>query len=153
MLLRLGRDDEGLAELASLRSLLTQYPDAVSYVSDALEAGGRAEIAEQWLSAALLTALERRDVLAQHGDDPAYSQAAAVAFALAQQRHRARRSEHARAPARGVNAHSSERGARVRRTPVTGDQPRRYARYGLVAGLPHTRQAWSFRGVQPTNRL
>lgn len=91
LLLRLGREDEGLVELAGLRHLLTQDPDAVSYVSEALEGGGRAEIAEQWLSAALLTALERREVLAQHSDDPAYSQAAAVAFALAQQRHRVRR--------------------------------------------------------------
>jgi hypothetical protein len=91
LLLRLGREDEALAELAGLRRLLTQDPDAVSYVSEALEAGGRAEIAEQWLSAALETALERRETLAAEREDPAYGRAAVLAYALAQQRHRIRR--------------------------------------------------------------
>jgi hypothetical protein len=91
LLLRLGREDEGLAELARLRRLLTQDPDAVCYVSEALEAGGRAEIAEQWLSTALETALARRESLAARREDPAYRGAAMLAYALTQQRHRIRR--------------------------------------------------------------
>lgn len=91
LLLRLGREDEGLAELARLRRLLTQDPDAVSYVSEALEVGGRVEIAEQWLSAALESALRHREELAARREDPAYGRAAVVAYALAQQRHRIRR--------------------------------------------------------------
>jgi len=91
LLLRLGREDEGLAELARLRRLLTRDPDAVSYVCDALEAGGRPEIAEQWLTAALETALAQREALAPRREDPAYRGAAAVAYALTQQRHRIRR--------------------------------------------------------------
>lgn len=91
LLLRLGREDEGLAELARLRRLLTRDPDAVSYVSEALEVGGRAEIAEQWLGAALETALDRRESLADRREEPAYRNAAMVAYALTQQRHRIRR--------------------------------------------------------------
>ena len=91
LLLRLGREDEGLAELGRLRRLLTRDPDAASYVADALEAGGRPEIAEQWLSVGLETALRRREQVAARREDPAYGRAAVVAYALAQQRHRIRR--------------------------------------------------------------
>lgn len=59
-------------------------------VSEALEAGGRAEIAEQWLTAALETVLERRETLAARQDDPAYRVAAMLAYGLTQQRHRIR---------------------------------------------------------------
>jgi hypothetical protein len=58
LLLRLGREDEAMAQLRALRPLLCQDPDAVRYVSEALEAEGRAETAEQWLTEALSTALE-----------------------------------------------------------------------------------------------
>ncbi len=90
LLLRLGREDEAMVELAALRPLLTQDPDVVVYVCAALEAGGRAETAEQWLTAALSTALHHRQELAPRRGDPAYVQAAAVAFMLAQSRHRIR---------------------------------------------------------------
>ncbi len=89
LLLRLGRADEGMAELAALRALLMRDPDAVSYVSEALEAGGRAEVAEQWLTAALQTLLERRAGAGR--SDPAGRRAAMMAYGLAQQRHRLRR--------------------------------------------------------------
>lgn len=89
LLLRLGREDEGLAELARLRRLLTGDADAVSYVSEALEAGGRPEIAEQWLSAALETLRQRESPGSR--EDPAYRGAAMMVYALAQQRHRIRR--------------------------------------------------------------
>lgn len=91
LLLRAGRENEGLAELAGLRRLLAQDPDAASYISEALEAGGRAEIAEQWLTAALETVLERREMLAARQDDPGYRSAAMLAYTVVQQRHRIRR--------------------------------------------------------------
>lgn len=89
LLLRLGREDEGLAELARLRRLLTRDADAVSYVSEALEAGGHPEIAEQWLTAALETLRQRESTGSR--EDPAYRRAAMTVYALTQQRHRIRR--------------------------------------------------------------
>ncbi|MGH3911645.1 MAG: hypothetical protein ACRDRM_12540 [Pseudonocardiaceae bacterium] len=65
--------------------------DAVSYISEALEGGGRADIAEQWLTEALPAALQRREDLGSQRQEPDYEDAAAVAFVLAQQRHRLRR--------------------------------------------------------------
>ncbi|HSL06681.1 MAG TPA: hypothetical protein VK887_01745 [Pseudonocardiaceae bacterium] len=91
LLLRLGREDEGMAELTALRPLLSEDADAVSYISEALEAGGRPEIAEQWLTAALHTALQRRQVLDSRRGEPAYEQATALVSGLAQNRHRVRR--------------------------------------------------------------
>jgi hypothetical protein len=41
LLLRLGRVDEGMAELTALRPLLSEAASIVSYISEALEAGGR----------------------------------------------------------------------------------------------------------------
>lgn len=89
LLLRLGREDEGLAELARLRRLLTRDVDAVSYVSEALQAGGRPEIAEQWLTAALETMAQRSSLGSRQ--DPAYRSAAMIVYAVTQQRHRIRR--------------------------------------------------------------
>ena len=83
--------DEGMAELTALRPLLSEDADAVSYISEALEAGGRPEIAEQWLTAALHTALQRRQALDSRRGEPAYEQATALASRLAQERHRVRR--------------------------------------------------------------
>jgi SEC-C motif-containing protein len=90
LLLRLGREDEAMGELTALRPLLSQDPDAVVYITETLEAGGRAETAEQWLTAALSTALQRRQELAPRHGEPDYEQAAAVAFMLAQSRHQIR---------------------------------------------------------------
>lgn len=89
LLLRLGREQEAWGELSRLRPLLTRDPNAVPYIVDALEAGGQAEIAEQWLSAAVETMLARRDT-STSGSDPEYEMTA-VAFELTQQRHRVRR--------------------------------------------------------------
>jgi hypothetical protein len=89
LLLRLGREDEGLAELTRLRRLLTRDPDAVSYVSETLEAGGHPEIAEQWLTAALETLRQRESVGSR--EDPVYRRAAMMVYALVRQRHRIRR--------------------------------------------------------------
>ena len=90
LLLRLGREDEAMGELTALRPLLSQDPDAVVYIIEALEACGRAETAEQWLTAALSTVLQRRQELGTQGEEPDYQQVAAVAFMLAQSRHQIR---------------------------------------------------------------
>lgn len=63
LLLRLGRADEAMAELTALRPKLSEDADAVSYLSETLEEGGRADIAEQWLTAALPVALQRQQEL------------------------------------------------------------------------------------------
>ena len=90
LLLRIGREEEAMAELVALRPSMGRDPDAVTYISEALEAGGRAEVAEQWLSEDLLVALRRREALAaRRGEE--YGQAAVAAYALAQERHRLRR--------------------------------------------------------------
>lgn len=91
LLLQLGRDDEGMAELTALRPLLSERVDAVSCVCGTLEQVGRAELAEQWVSAALFTALQRREGLDRRRGGPDYGPTATVAFTLAQYRHRLRR--------------------------------------------------------------
>jgi SEC-C motif len=91
LLLRLGREDEAMAELTALRPLLSEDPNVVSYLSEALEAGGRAEIAEQWLTAALHTALQRQREWEPQGPEPDYRRIVEVVLALAQCRHRVRR--------------------------------------------------------------
>lgn len=91
LLLRLGREDEAMAELRALRPLLSQNPDVVSYLSEALEAGGRAEIAEQWLTAALHTVLQRQREGEPQAPEPDHRRITEVVLALAQCRHRVRR--------------------------------------------------------------
>jgi zinc-finger of transposase IS204/IS1001/IS1096/IS1165 len=91
LLLRAGREDEGLAVLGMLRPLLLRDEDAVYYVSDALQEGGHARTAVAWLTPALETALERRSAVASRRGERVYEQAAVMAYALAQQRYRLRR--------------------------------------------------------------
>lgn len=91
LLLRAGREDEGMAILGALRGSLTSDESAIYYVSEALEQVGRVELAVQWLTAALETALERRSAVASRRGHRVYEQAAVIAFALAQVRHRLRR--------------------------------------------------------------
>jgi len=91
LLLQLGRADEAMAELTALRPKLFEDADAVSYISEAWESGGRADIAEQWLTEALTTALHREAELESEPGQQAYRQRAEVMFALVQQRHRLRR--------------------------------------------------------------
>jgi hypothetical protein len=90
LLLRLDREDEAMAELTALRPLLSQDPDAAAYIIEALEAGGRAETAEQWLTAALSTALQRREQLASQRGEPDFVQTLGAAFMLAVCRHEIR---------------------------------------------------------------
>ncbi len=91
LLLRLGREDEGLAQLTAIRPMLSDEPGAVSYISEALGKGGRPEIAEQWLTEALVAALQQRQELESQQDSQPYKDAAEVASRLAQERHRVRR--------------------------------------------------------------
>ncbi|MBG0563013.1 SEC-C metal-binding domain-containing protein [Actinoplanes aureus] len=59
LLARLGHEDEAMTEFAALRPRLVRDPDAASYLSEAMEECGFAPIAEQWLTAALESVLDR----------------------------------------------------------------------------------------------
>jgi hypothetical protein len=68
-LLRLGRDEEGMAELTGLRPLLLREVTAVGPITEALTENGRGEIAEQWLTAAMVTAIEREERLPEGSEE------------------------------------------------------------------------------------
>lgn len=87
LLLRLGREEEAMAELTALRPLMTTDLSAASYVGEALQSAGRDETAEQWLTAALQEALERwtSDL---DSDQPRQS---AIVYCLSVERHGLRR--------------------------------------------------------------
>ena len=68
-LLRLGREDEGMAALTTLRPLLHRDATAVGPIAEALTETGRLELAEQWLTAAMLTAMEREDRATDGSDE------------------------------------------------------------------------------------
>ncbi|MEU5905700.1 SEC-C domain-containing protein [Micromonospora sp. NPDC047467] len=85
LLLRLGREDEGLAELTDLRPLLETNPDA-TYLVDELAESGHAETALEWLTAALDAILERTRAQ-QHASEDAQDEAAAMIYGLTQRRH------------------------------------------------------------------
>lgn len=91
LLLCSGRDADGLAVLGGLRGLMTRDENAMYYVSDALEQAGHADVAVDWLTVALETALQRRASVAGQRGSEVYERAAVLAFALAQARHRLRR--------------------------------------------------------------
>ncbi|BCY12083.1 SEC-C domain-containing protein [Actinoplanes sp. L3-i22] len=84
ILFRVGRADEALAELEPLRPALTRHTDAAAYVTAALAAGGRHQLAEEWLTEAVQAAL------AERGSDPSSAEDAGLLFFLLQQRHRTR---------------------------------------------------------------
>ncbi|MEU7847617.1 SEC-C domain-containing protein [Micromonospora parva] len=85
LLLRLGRSDEGLAELTALRPLLETDPQSM-YVIDELAESGHADTALEWLTGALDAILERTRTQ-QHASEDAQDEAAAMIYGLAQQRH------------------------------------------------------------------
>ena len=64
LLLRSGRDAEGMAVLSGLRRLLRGTSMLRPTRRRRLERGGRTDVAVQWLTAALDTALERRHAVA-----------------------------------------------------------------------------------------
>ncbi|MEU8257681.1 SEC-C domain-containing protein [Micromonospora inaquosa] len=85
LLLRLGRADEGLAELTALRPLLETDPQA-TYVIDELAESGHGELALEWLTGALDAILERTRTH-EHESEDAQDEAAAMIYGLTQQRH------------------------------------------------------------------
>ncbi|MFD9669306.1 SEC-C metal-binding domain-containing protein [Rhodococcus sp. NPDC059968] len=90
LLLRLGREDEGMSWLQQLRPLLTTDLDAAECVPQALIDGGHPDVAERWLTDAVREALTRRAALEARGRGPGYTEAASIAFHLLQVRHHLR---------------------------------------------------------------
>lgn len=89
LLLRFGHDDEGITALRKLRQQLTRDSLADGYVIEPLLENGRAELAQEWLTAALSTAIdiaERSDPDTDESDD-----AWEVVDSLAARRARVRR--------------------------------------------------------------
>ncbi|MEU4473025.1 SEC-C domain-containing protein [Micromonospora sp. NPDC023888] len=88
LLLRLGREDEGMAELTALRPLLETNPNATYLVEELAEAG-HPDLAVEWLTGALDAILARtRDQ--QHESEDAQDEAAAMIYGLTQRRHNLR---------------------------------------------------------------
>jgi hypothetical protein len=80
-----GRDEEAMTQLAVLRERLTDDPDAAMLVGEVLVANGQAEVAEEWLTEALHTVLQRHDEL--ESSDPEYDDVAMITFEVLQARH------------------------------------------------------------------
>jgi hypothetical protein len=80
-----GRDEEAMTQLAVLRDRLTEDPDAAMLVGEVLVANGQAEVAEEWLTEALDTVLQRHDEL--ESSDPTYDDVAMITFEVLQARH------------------------------------------------------------------
>jgi tetratricopeptide (TPR) repeat protein len=84
LLLRYGHEDEGMALLRELRPLLTRDDMASLYVTEALTENGRAELAVEWLTAAVTTAadiVERTDPGTEAAEE-----AAEIEYGLARRR-------------------------------------------------------------------
>jgi len=90
ILFRTGREDEAVAELEPLRPLLNRHPDAAAYLSAALAAGGRNQVAEEWLTEAVRVALAERAATTEGSAEPPSAEDAGLLFFLLQQRHRIR---------------------------------------------------------------
>ncbi|MCD2186658.1 SEC-C domain-containing protein [Actinomycetospora soli] len=88
LLLRFGREDEGMRELHALRPQLTRDEMASLYVTEALTENGRAELAEEWLTSALTTAA---DIVERAGTGREADEVRAVENALAVKRFHVRR--------------------------------------------------------------
>ncbi|TCC43074.1 SEC-C metal-binding domain-containing protein [Kribbella sindirgiensis] len=82
-----GRDEEAMTQLGVLRERLTEDPDAAMLVGEVLVANGHAEIAEEWLTEALDTVLQRHDELESKPSDPAYDDVAMISFEVLRARH------------------------------------------------------------------
>ena len=89
LLLRFGRVEEGMDALRTLRPLLTRDPLASGYLIDALTVHGHAELAEEWLTPALATALENAERATPDSD--AEEDAFEIADGLAVRRRAVRR--------------------------------------------------------------
>ena len=89
LLLRFGHDDDGMRELGALRHLLTRDESAAVYVTEALTENGHLELAEEWLTAALLTSVDAVE-RAEPGSS-AEEAAQEIEYALARKRRVVRR--------------------------------------------------------------
>jgi hypothetical protein len=89
LLLRFGHEEEGMRELHSLRPLLTRDEMAPHYVIEPLTENGRGELAEEWLTTALATAVDIVE-RAEPGSEAA-DEASDIEFGLARQRRFVRR--------------------------------------------------------------
>lgn len=90
VLLRQGREDEGMAELSALRPRLLEDPAAAEYLPASLADGGQLKVAEQWLTEAVKTAVDRRNGLVDQPDSEDFDEATMLAFGLLQARHEIR---------------------------------------------------------------
>jgi hypothetical protein len=88
MLVRAGREDEGMAELQAMRPLLLSDPDAVPLICETLEELGRVQMAVDWTTEAFDTL--RRRWTAPGALDRLAVEDSAVMVALATTRHRLR---------------------------------------------------------------
>jgi hypothetical protein len=95
LLVRLGRDEEGMAEFAALRPKLTVDSDMVEHLTEALETTDHADVAERWLTEALESILAEVKALGEESlaaEDPdAPDERGVTTWVLAQERHRLRR--------------------------------------------------------------
>ncbi|NUS43288.1 MAG: hypothetical protein HOQ24_06325 [Mycobacteriaceae bacterium] len=67
LLLRLGREKEGLERISELKPLIWSQPIVACHVSDALVEAGYRETAEEWLAGMAAEALGRRNALKSEG--------------------------------------------------------------------------------------
>jgi tetratricopeptide (TPR) repeat protein len=115
ILFRIGRNDDAMAELEPLRPALGEYTDAPAYVTAALAAGGRPDLAEEWLTEAVKTSLDGRT------GEPSSSEDAGQLFFLLQQRHRLR---HALGRQHDTHDNLAERlETRLANAQTTADEP------------------------------
>jgi hypothetical protein len=76
-----------MTQLSSLRALLTEDPLAATVLSDALVAGGRPRIAEEWLTEALEVVLRNHRELESESSEQRYDEMAMIAYELLRARH------------------------------------------------------------------
>ena len=84
-----GRETEAFAQLEPLRALMTVDRQAGLMVAEALELSGRAELAVEWLTEALETAITVGEAIPEEQEE-ARDHAAAVIYELATKRHELR---------------------------------------------------------------
>ena len=91
LLLRLGREDEGMACMLALRPSMVTDADAATYVTESLVEAGYPEVAERWLTNAVEQTLEHPGWVKRNREGSADSEAVEILFSLTQLRHRLRR--------------------------------------------------------------
>ena len=84
-----GKEVEAFAELEPLRSVMSVDPDAGRLAAEALEDTGRSELAVEWLSEALATAITVGEAVPPDNEE-AMEQLTSVVYGLASTRHRLR---------------------------------------------------------------